>query len=99
MDASAKKQLILSINNPATFEPIAKEAFDAADKNHNGTIDKKELELCMKEVSSGLGLDAPNQKAVENEFKKLDIDKNGTIDFNEFKVFVKESMKKIIGNM
>jgi Ca2+-binding EF-hand superfamily protein len=44
-------------------------------------------------------LDAPNQKTVENEFKKLDIDKNGTIDFNEFKVFVKESMKKIIGNM
>ena len=99
MDTHTKKQLISSINNPATFEPIAKEAFDAADKNHNGTIDKKELELCMKEVSSGLGLDAPNQRAVENEFKKLDIDKNGVIDFNEFKAFVKESMKKIIGNM
>ena len=99
MDEKTKKQLIFKLKEEATFEPIAKEAFDVADKNHNGTIDKKELELCMKEVSRGLGLDAPNQKAVENEFRKLDIDKNGTIDFNEFKVFVKESMKKIIGNM
>jgi Ca2+-binding EF-hand superfamily protein len=89
MDATAKKQLILSINNPATFEPIAKEAFDAADKNHNGTIDKKELELCMKDLAVHLGMNPPSQKAVEKEFKKLDIDKSGNIDYDEFKVFAK----------
>ena len=94
-----KKQLIESINNAATFEPIAKEAFDAADKNHNGTVDKQELSLCMKEVASGLGMDPPNQRAVEEEFKKLDVDKNGVIDFEEFKKFVKKSMKRIIDNM
>ena len=99
MDSNSKKQLISSINNPSTFEPIAKEAFDAADKNHNGIIDKKELEQCMKEVALGLGMNPPSQKAVENEFKRLDIDKNGSIDFNEFKSFVKESMKKIIEKM
>ena len=53
----------------------------------------------MKDLAIHLGMNPPSQKAVEKEFKKLDIDKNGTIDFNEFKVFVKESMKKIIGNM
>ena len=99
MDSNSKKQLISSINNAATFEPIAKEAFDAADKNHNGTIDKKELELCMKEVAQGLGMSPPNQNAVEKEFRNLDLDKNGTIDFNEFKKFVKKSMQKIIENM
>ena len=41
MDAKTKKQLILKLKEPASFEPLAKEAFDVADKNHNGTIDKK----------------------------------------------------------
>ena len=41
----------------------------------------------------------PEKAAIETQFKKLDKDKNQILDFNEFKVFVKESMKKIIGNM
>ena len=99
MNANSKKQLILKLEEPASFEPLAKEAFEAADKNHNGTIDKKELEICMKELAAHLGMDPPNQKAVEIKFKKLDIDKNGSIDYNEFKVFAKEAVIKVIENM
>lgn len=99
MDANTKAQLIAQITNPVTFEPIAREAFEAADKNKNGTIDKQELELCMGEVAQGLGASNPTKQAIDKEFKRLDTDKNGTIDFNEFKVFVSETMIKIINGL
>ena len=78
------------------FEPIAKDAFDAADKNKNGKIEKKELYQCMKDVADGLGAPLPKREEVENMFKTLDIDRSGTLDFNEFKVYVKDNMKKLI---
>lgn len=99
MDSETKKQLIAQITDPKTFEPIAKDAFDAADKDKNGVIDRKELELCMAEVAQGLGCSAPGKEAIDKEFKRLDTDKNGTIDLNEFKVFIKETMLKIINNL
>ena len=99
MDANQKAQLIAQITNPVTFEPIAKDAFTAADKNGNGTIDRNELKLCMGEVAQGLGVSAPTKTAIDKEFKRLDTDKNGTIDFNEFKVFVSETMIKIINGL
>ena len=99
MDANQKAHLIAQITNPVTFEPIAKDAFTAADKNGNGTIDRNELGLCMGEVAQGLGVSAPTKTAIDKEFKRLDTDKNGTIDFNEFKVFVSETMIKIINGL
>ena len=99
MDSSLKKQILASLNNPITFDPIAKQSFDAADKNKNGTIDKQELYQCMKDVADGLGAPLPKREEVENMFKTLDIDRSGTLDFNEFKSFVKDNMIKIIKNM
>lgn len=99
MDSSLKKQILASLNNPITFDPIAKQSFDAADKNKNGTVDKNELYQCMKDVADGLGAPLPHKDEVEKMFKKLDIDQNGTLDFNEFKIFVKDNMIKILENM
>ena len=99
MNSSTKKQILESINNPVTFEPIARDSFDSADKNKNGKIEKNELFECMKEVANGLNLPAPTKKALEEMFKKLDVDKNGYIDFNEFKVFAKDNMINLINNM
>ena len=99
MESQVKKQILASLNNPKTFDPIAKQSFDAADKNKNGSVDKTELYQCMMEVAEGLGTPKPNKNEMETMFKKLDIDKNGTIDFNEFKSFVKENMIKIINEM
>ena len=53
----------------------------------------------MKDLAIHLGMNPPSQKAVEKEFKKLDIDKSGNIDYDEFKVFAKEAMIKVIENM
>jgi Ca2+-binding EF-hand superfamily protein len=96
MDSLKKKQLLIAINNPVIFEPIAKDAFDAADKNKNGKIEKKELYQCMKDVASGLEMSSPDKKALEKLFFQLDIDHNGILDYNEFKVYVKDNMNKII---
>ena len=89
MDSSLKKQILASLNNPITFDPIAKQSFD----------DKQELYQCMKDVADGLGAPLPKREEVENMFKTLDIDRSGTLDFNEFKSFVKDNMIKIINNM
>ena len=99
MNSQLKKQLLESLNNPTAFNPIAKQSFDSADKNKNGTIDKSELFQCMKEIADGLGTPIPNKEELEKMFKKLDIDKSGTIDFNEFKIFVKDNMIKMINEM
>ena len=99
MNSSTKKQILESINNPVTFEPIARDSFNSADKNKNGKIEKSELYECMKEVANGLNLPTPTKKALEDMFKKLDVDKNGYIDFNEFKVFAKDNMTTLINNL
>ena len=98
MEPLEKKKILNTINNPMIFEPIAKDAFDAADKNKNGKIEKKELYQCMKDVASGLEMSSPDKKSLEKLFFKLDVDHNGILDFNEFKVFVKDNMNKIIND-
>ena len=35
---------------PNLFEKIVKEVFDTADKDHNGFIDKEELNLCIQQL-------------------------------------------------
>ena len=96
MEPSKKEKLLNVINNPMIFEPIAKDAFDAADKNKNGKIEKKELYQCMKDIAFGLNMSSPDRKTLEELFYKLDVDHNGILDFDEFKVYVKENMYKII---
>ena len=96
MEPLEKKKILNAINNPMIFEPIAKDAFDAADKNKNGKIEKKELYQCMKDIAFGLEMSSPDREALEKLFFKLDVDHNGILDFNEFKVYVKDNMNKII---
>ena len=38
---------------PNLFEKIVKEVFDTADKDHNGFIDKEELEICIQQIIKG----------------------------------------------
>lgn len=96
MDNDTKRYLLSNLVNLKEFEEIAKEAFNCADKDHNGFIDLFELELCMNQVANGFGFEYPKKDIIKNEFKRLDTDKNGKIDFDEFKKFVKETMRDII---
>ena len=78
------------LSNPDNLNLIAKDAFEFADKDSNGYIDKEEFESCMKDVSESFGLIYPKKEKVDSEFERLDADKSGTIDFYEFKNYVKE---------
>ena len=91
----SRNHILHALSNPQSLHLIAKDAFDCADKDSNGYIDKKEFEMCMKNVSDFFGnLNLFEEK--ENEFKRLDKDKNGIIDFLEFKEYVKEIVENIL---
>ena len=91
-----KQQLLLKLSEEETFNQVALHAFNSVDKNKNGTIDIRELQACMVDMSQGLGVSVPDPNEIIDMFVKLDKDRNKTIDFNEFKIFVKMALKKII---
>ena len=94
-----KEKMIQQLNDDAYLTQISKKPFEAADKNKNGQIEIKELKACMIEIAQGMGKEIPNNKAIFEEFLKLDKDKSKTIDFPEFKTFVKNNMIKIINSI
>ena len=91
-----KEKMRKQLNDDIYLTSLTKKSFDAADKNHNGTIDIKELKSCMVEIAQGLGCGFPKDQVIIDEFYKLDTNRNNTIDFNEFKVFVKKNMLILI---
>ena len=84
---------------PNLFEKIVKEVFDAADKDHNGFIDKEELEICIQQIIKGFSDYTPEKNIVSDEFNRLDEDKNGIIDYSEFKVFVWDAINMVYKGM
>ncbi len=91
-----KKKMKDQLNDDAYLTKVTKKSFDTADKNHNGTIDIKELKNCMVDIAKGLGSVIPKEEVIKDEFYKLDKDKNQVLDFEEFKVFVKKSLLILI---
>ena len=91
-----KEKMRKQLNDDKYLTSLTKKSFDAADKNHNGTIDIKELKSCMIEIDQVLGAGIPKDQVIKEEFYKLDTNKNNSIDFNEFKVFVKKNMLILI---
>ena len=91
-----KENMRKQLNDDTYLTNIAKKSFESADKNHNGTIDIKELKACMIDISQGLGCAIPKDEIIRDEFYKLDRDRNQKIDFLEFKNFVKKNMLILI---
>lgn len=75
---------------------ITRQSFATADINKNGTIDIKELKVCMIDIAQGMGCNIPRDEVIKDEFYKFDKDKNQTLDFQEFKAFVKKNMQILI---
>ena len=84
---------------PNLFEKIAKEVFDIADKDHNGYIDKEELDICIQQIIKSFSDYTPEKTIVSEEFNRLDIDKNGIIDYSKFKVFVWDIINMVFKGM
>ena len=94
-----KEEMRAKLNDDQYLTSVAKQAFAAADKNHNNLISLKELKACMNELAQGLGCVEPTDKDVQEMFTHLDSNKDKKIDFNEFKSFVKENMLKLINRI
>jgi Ca2+-binding EF-hand superfamily protein len=62
-----------------------KEEFDAADKDHNGYLDKREQELMLDSQKLDTK-DASIQQYMRAQFKKLDRDGDGRVSLEEFMV-------------
>ena len=99
MESDYKKHILELVNDEKIFCQIAREAFNSVDRDNNNTIDKDEFKECSIQVAKGFGLENPDQKTIEDIYKKLDADGNGKIDFDEFKKYVKYIIFKILEQM
>lgn len=62
-----------------------KQAFDVFDKDADGTISGKELEVVMKALGEHI-----DRETINLMIESVDTDKNGYIDFEEFRLMMKD---------
>ncbi len=81
-----------SIVDNLTHEQIIefREAFQAFDKDGNGSITTKELGTVMRSLGQNL-----SETEIKEVIDEVDEDKNGTIDFQEFLSLITRRMKII----
>ena len=92
----SKTVLFSYINTPSIFDSIAIDVFKVVDRNKNGEIEKDEFVDCMEQVAEGFGIERPNEKLINETFKKYDKDSNESIDFEEFKAYIKDILNKTL---
>jgi len=73
---------------------MCRAAFDEIDKDKSGSVDIKELEQCLKNMSAKNGLPAPSKSDIQDALKLFDKNKDGTIQFSEFVEVTRDSIKK-----
>ena len=66
------------------FAMMVEAAFQSADKDKSGYIDKGELKGLLQKLSKDLKLPQVTDEDVNNYLVKLDLDKNGVITQDEF---------------
>ena len=76
------------------FGMIVTKAFNEADKDKSGFIDKAETEIALNKYSKDLKIDKVTAEDVEQCFKELDKDENGKIDEKEFGKLIQLMIKK-----
>ena len=54
-DYEGRVNMLEALSNPKSLNSIAKDAFEVADKDSNGYIDKEEFEICLKNVLEFFG--------------------------------------------
>ena len=85
--------------NGGMFGLLVTKAFNAADTDHSGFIDRQELEVALNRFAKDLRLKEVTHEDVSNYLKKLDKDENGVIDEVEFRKLVQEMIaKKLVKN-
>ena len=94
-----KESLREKINNGALLDEMVETTFKNADLNKNSFIERNELAILLKSIYGTLGLNAPEEKEIDDELKRLDKDKDNKLSREEFKVLVKELAMFSVENM
>ena len=76
------------------FGMIVSKAFNEADTDKSGFIDKAETEAVLNKYSKDLEIEKVTDADIEQCFKELDKDTNGKIDEKEFGKLIQLMIKK-----
>lgn len=95
----SKKEIKAQINDAKVFGPIVDSAFDSADKNKSGYIEKNELKAVFDEISVKFSAPFASEEEVDKQLKRLDTNKDGKISKKEFGVLVKEILYAMVESM
>ena len=91
MDAEKKrKKQREKIMQGSMFGMMVENAFNKADLDKSGFIEKGELYQVLVQVHKDLKLPEPTEKDVNEKLKQLDTNKDGKISKEEYTALVKE---------
>ncbi len=96
MDKEALKN---KITDEKVFNEMCDATFKNADLNQNEVIERNELAILLKSIYNSLGISAPDEKEIDEEFKRLDENNDGKLSKEEFKTLVKDLALFSVENM
>merc|ERR1712107_112378 len=82
-------KIIKTANTTEFGTDVLKILFDAADKDHSGTIDQQELTDALRT----LGFNFLKEKQIAGIYKRADTNKDGKIDFDEWVIEAPKLLK------
>lgn len=95
----SKAEIKAQINDPKNFESIVNAAFDQADKDKSGFVERNELKAVFDEISNQFKAPKATEEEVDKQLKRLDTNKDGKISKAEFSVLVKEILTALVDAM
>eukprot|EP01135_Chromosphaera_perkinsii_P003983 Nk52_evm26s265 gene=Nk52_evmTU26s265 len=78
--------------DPNSLERMMFDLFLSADKDGNGTLDKREFQMFFQSASLDLRL---NDQDIEYLYKEMDTNQDGVISYEEFVPFISEVLKNM----
>ena len=87
------------MNQGGMFGMLVSKAFNDADKDKSGFIDREETEAALNKFAKDLKIEKVTSEDVDGLFKELDKDENGKIDEKEFGKIIQKVIKKKSGEI
>lgn len=97
-EAFGAEEIQAILDNPVQLQAITLAAFNSADTDGSGRIDKSELGASMVNLAAEQGLNQPTPDEIEEAIKELDLDKSGTINLTEFGAFIQQVLEEMVRN-
>ena len=96
----SNQEVIAILKDPNTLELTVKEMMDHFDKDHSGTISKKELKKGLKMLHQLMNdIPEPTDKDVDEVLAAIDVNGDGVIDKNELKTLISALFEAMIAEM